>query len=380
MRGSATRRVLLIAPLLAVALLVAQPTPADAHTRTEETTNVDSRLIAAPDVPGVVWTVHTGGLVIEVENRGGAILEILGYEGEPYLRITAAGVERNRLSPATYLSAERFGDVAVPPIADASAEPEWVRIGDEPRHVWHDHRTHWMSPAPPPFVYASAPARAGMRAGIVGAIGRAGDDAGIFHEWVVPVLVDGRPAEVRGELVWVDPPSAVPWFAIAALLVSPALLGLRRGDRAGLVRPAALVIAVVALGNTIHLVDDLVAWPTDLLDELFGVLHTTTFLTTGIGASVWAWRATAARVLMLAIGSGAVLYHQGLVHLPMLFASQFPTVWPDAVVRLTIALGLVQAVPVAVVVVRAVRGSVPDASVSCRTESSSNAPAVSGGA
>jgi hypothetical protein len=355
MRGSATRRALVVGPLLAASLLAVQPSAAEAHTRTEETTNVDSRLTSMP-LPGVTFTVYTGGLVVEVENHGPAVLEVLGYEGEPYLRISAGGVERNRRSPATYLDAERFGDVALPPIADASAEPEWVRIGDEPRHVWHDHRTHWMSPSPPAFVDAGGLARAAMRAGLVGAIGRAGDDAGVFHEWVIPVLVDGRPVEVRGELAWADPPSAVPWFGIAALLVLPALLGLRSPDRAGLVRPAALVVAIVALGNTVHLVDDLVAWPSDLLDELFGVLHTTTFLATGIGASVWAWRMAAARVLALAIGSGAVLYHQGLVHLPMLFASQFPTIWPDPVVRLTVALGLVQAVPVAVVVVRAARG------------------------
>jgi len=192
-----------------------------------------------------------------------------------------------------------------------------------------------------------------MRVNLVGVIGSAGDDAGVFQEWAIPVTHGGVQAAVEGEMAWDDAPPAWPWLLLAAALLVPGLLGLRRDEPRDVLRPAALVLLLVAIVNGIHLVDDLIAWPSTPLDELFGVLHTTTFLGAGIGASLWALKVGHGRVLALAIASAAVLYHQGLVHLPMLHASHFPTVWPDPLVRLTVALGLLQAAMVAVVVLRA---------------------------
>ena len=87
----------------------------------------------------------------------------------------------------------------------------------------------------------------------------------------------------------------------------------------------------------------MVAFPAALLDELFGLLHTSFFLALGLGGAAWAWFSDHGRRLALGIAGGAVLYHQGLVHLPMLGASDFPTVWPDGLVRLTVGLGALQA-------------------------------------
>jgi hypothetical protein len=134
------------------------PAPAaDAHTRTQETTNLDSRITADPDLPGVSWHVYTGGLLIEVRNDSDEVLVVEGYEGEPYLRIGPDGVERNRRSPATYINDDRVvrrvggrTSVAMPPDVDPTAPPEWIRIDTEPLARWHDHRVHWMSPQPPP--------------------------------------------------------------------------------------------------------------------------------------------------------------------------------------------------------------------------------------
>ncbi len=333
--------------------------PADAHTRTQETTNLDSRVTVDPGLPGVHWKVYTGGLLIEVVNEGDDVLVVEGYEGEPYLRIGPDGVERNRRSPTTYLNDDRVGqrisersDVAMPMVADASAPAQWIHISDEPRMTWHDHRVHWMSPEPPDFVDAGPLARVMMRVNLVGVIGHAGEDAGVFQEWTIPVTHAGEPATVEGEMAWDDPPSAVPYLLVAALLVAPALLGLRRRDPAAVLRPAAFMVLAVATVNGIHFVDDLISWPSAVLDELFGVLHTSLFLGAGIGAAVWSLRTGYGRVLSLAIASAAVLYHQGFVHLPMLQASHFPTVWPDPLVRTTIALGLLQAGVVAAAILR----------------------------
>ena len=337
-------------------------TGAAAHTRTQETTNLRSRITQDPGLPGVTWTVHTGGLLLEVTNDSDEVLVVEGYEGEPYLRLGPDGVEHNRRSPATYLNDERIGlrvssrtGVAMPRDVDPSAPPEWIKVSDEPHALWHDHRVHWMSTQPPAFVEASPLARTLMRVNLVGVIGRAGEDAGVFHEWTVPFSLGGRPAVLAGEMAWEDPPSSLPYLLVAALLVAPALVGLRRRDPAAMLRPAALTVLLVATLNGIHLVDDLVAWPSAILDELFGLLHTTLFLGIGIAGSLWALKMDSGQRLALGVASGAVLYHQGFVHLPMLHASQFPTIWPQPLVRLTIAAGLLQALAIAVVVLRSRR-------------------------
>jgi hypothetical protein len=344
------------ARLLAVAgivggLLALQAAEALAHTRTQETTNVVSRILDDPGLPGVAWTVHTGGLVIEVENHGAGVLVVEGYEGEPFLRIGPDGVERNRNSPATYLGEDRFGEVAIPPNADAEAAPEWRRLSERPRHVWHDHRVHWMSPSPPRVVDAGPLERALMALDLVGHLGSAGPQQGGLQPWTIRMTYDGEPAVLTGELAWRDAPSPLPWLLVAGLLAAPGLLGVRRTSLPGLVRPAALLVGAVAAINAVHLVDDLAAWPSHPLDDLFGLLHTAMFLTVGLVGAAWAWRAESGRLLALGIAGAGVLYHQGLVRGPMLLASGFPTVWPDPLIRLTVALALAQAVVVAVVLV-----------------------------
>ena len=345
---AAAGRVLVLLGLVA-GLLSIQASAATAHTRTQETTNITSRILQDPGLEGVEWTVHTGGLLLEVEHHGEQVLVVEGYEGEPYLRIGPHGVERNRNSPATYLGADRFGEVAVPPNADAKAAPEWRRISEEPRHLWHDHRVHWMSPSPPDFVEAGPLAGGLMALDLVGHLGWAAERQRQIQAWTVPVTYGGEPAVLAGELVWQDPPSALPWLLLGLVLASPGLLGVRREGRAGLARPAALLVGAVAAINAVHLVDDVIAWPSHPLDDLFGLLHTGLFVTVGLVGAAWAWRVEAGRLLALGIAAGAVLYHQGMVHGPMLLASQFPTVWPDPLIRLTVALAFAQAVVVAVV-------------------------------
>lgn len=338
--------------LLALVIVLGLAGPADAHTRTQETTNVESRITATPALDGVAWTVHTGGFLVEVVNTGEQVLIVHGYEGEPFLRIGPDGVHQNRRSPATYLNRERYDRVTVPPTVDPSADPDWEPISDEPRIVWHDHRTHWMSPAPPRFVTANPLLRGMMDLDLVGPVGVAHDDAGTFASWQLPLTYDGRSVALTGELVWVDPPSPAPWLLVGALLVLPALLGLRRDGAADRIRPAAWLVLTVSAVNGVHLIDDLVAFPSDPLDEVVGLLHTTIFLVVGAGGAAWALWVRSAPRLALGIASAAVLYHQGIVHLPMLFASHFPTIWPPGPVRLTIALSVAQAGVVAAVLLR----------------------------
>ena len=77
-------------------------------------------------------------------------VEIVGYEGEPYIRLGADGVFENFNSPSHYTNLDRFARTVAPATATAAAEPNWVKLSDGNSVRWHDHRTHWMDPTPMP--------------------------------------------------------------------------------------------------------------------------------------------------------------------------------------------------------------------------------------
>jgi hypothetical protein len=123
---------------------------------------------------------------------------VLGYAGEPYLRVGPAGVFENRRSPATYLNRARINPAPPPPDASADAQPLWHRIGDGDTVTWHDHRAHWMAPTDPPDVKA-APNRTQV----------------VLPGWQAELRVGNQPVRVSGDLRWVPGPSPWPWIAIA---------------------------------------------------------------------------------------------------------------------------------------------------------------------
>jgi hypothetical protein len=317
---------------------------AAAHTRAQAATDFSSTIDAAPELAGVHWRVYAGGEFLELMNSSSTDVIVTGYEGEPYLRVGPDGVFENRSSPAAYLNAERYGDVAMPPRADATAPADWVQVSTRTSHAWHDHRIHWMALEPPPAVTA-APGR--------------------YHEinqWGVPFTHGGTEHTISGTLEWIPGTPWWPWALAGLLLGAPALLGVVAGwEHPRLVRPAAATVAAVATFNSIHFVDELAAWPAPTLDVLFGLLHTALFVGAGLAGAAVAWRGRYGPLLSLGIGSGAVLFHQGLLQLSVLSASQLPTVWPDPVLRLAVAASVGQAIWVAVVITAGLRaGPHPD--------------------
>jgi hypothetical protein len=140
---------------------------------------------------------------LELRVRGDHVVVIEGYEGEPYLRFSSDGVERNRRSPATYLNDDRFGGVGLPADADPEAPPEWEIVAAAGRaYDWHDHRIHWMSTSYPPVVVAdkNRPHR--------------------IFDWAVPGTVDGKPFAVQGHLDYAPlPGQRFPRFLVIPLVV-----------------------------------------------------------------------------------------------------------------------------------------------------------------
>jgi len=182
-------------------------------------TDVSTKILAVePPTPAIHVELAGGGAFVRLRVERGTTATVVGYEGEPYVRIDADGtVEENVRSPAVYLNRTRLGTSLVPAFADAKAEPRWRRVGGGGEYVWHDHRTHWMAQGVPPRPV----------------------------DWTLPLVVDGRDVAVRGRYAAVPVPSVLPWLAllVAAFAVTVAV-GWRHARSTAV---AVLVSGVIAL-------------------------------------------------------------------------------------------------------------------------------------
>jgi hypothetical protein len=89
-----------------VVLVIAGAARADAHTITGVSpTNYRSEIVGVnPRLPGVSVHLLDLGNRVELVNRGATDVIVLGYQGEPYLRVGPAGVFENRRSPSVALN------------------------------------------------------------------------------------------------------------------------------------------------------------------------------------------------------------------------------------------------------------------------------------
>jgi hypothetical protein len=221
LRPLLTRAALVVTGALAATLAFAAPAAAhgaDAPDGTNYRTEVTG---VTPARPGLTVRAVEAGARLELVNRTGRNVEVIGYSGEPYLRVGPDGVFENTRSPSTYLNRTIAGDATLPPEADPAAAPSWRQVSDSPTVRWHDQRALWAESAPPAQVSAD-PAREQR-----------------VRDWAVPVRDDTATMEIRGTLDWVPPPDAYPWWAAVAL-------GFLAVGAAGLL-PAGTVAGVRAL-------------------------------------------------------------------------------------------------------------------------------------
>ncbi|WP_354700164.1 hypothetical protein DSM112329_00428 [Paraconexibacter sp. AEG42_29] len=153
---------------------------------------------------------------IELTNRSDEPVIAYGYNKEPYVRILADGtVQVNRLSPATYLNSDRFGEASTPKFADAKATPQWKTVDKTGRYEWHDHRIHWMTKGTPPQVKDE-----GVRTKV--------------FDWELPIAVGSAKGAVAGQLFWQPtddsgpPVGAIVGFAVLLLAGGAAVVVTRR--------------------------------------------------------------------------------------------------------------------------------------------------------
>lgn len=247
--------------LIVVALLAFAPAVALGHSgagaasdyRTEPGPLVDA---SGAIIPGAEVDVIGGDDRLRLRWEGDGELIVVGYAGEPYLRLGPDGAFENAVSPSVASNRDRFGGL-VDPEATVDDEPRWRRIADEPVAVWHDHRTHWMSESAPPPGVSEEPGR-----------------EQVVQSWELRLQVDGRPATLGGELRYLPPPSPWPWLATAlALALVSGALALRAPP--SIARAAVRVAGVVAIGSAAALaVAEASSAPTTgLTDGLDGGLH-----------------------------------------------------------------------------------------------------------
>jgi hypothetical protein len=175
----------------------------------------------SPALPGLTVRAISAGTELELVNHTGRAIEVLGYSGEPYLRVGPDGVFQNANSPAAYTNETLRGGPAPPASAGAAAAPDWQRLSTTPAVVWHDHRASGTGAVP----------------------GDGGGSPERILSWSVPLRDGVRVFAVTGTLDWVPRPATATWWAGCLLLAAAvAVLGRWRPRWAG----AASIVAGVA--------------------------------------------------------------------------------------------------------------------------------------
>jgi hypothetical protein len=178
-------------------------------------------------VARVVWTGTSGAVAarvvggdqkLELRLRGAHTVLVRGYGGEPFLRFSTGGVQVNRRSLTAVTLA--LVDRSAEPALGEGAAPRWQPLASGTRYAWHDHRLGHV----PGRAYAQ------------GRVGR----------WTIPLVVDGRPDRLAGDLWHASGPPLWPWLAALAAAAA-AGLALSRAPRR-LALPAAVAAAVTAAG------------------------------------------------------------------------------------------------------------------------------------
>ncbi len=204
--------------VLAITLSIAAAAPAYAHKG--DPNYISTVRSVTPEVAGLQVTMLDRDDRLELRNRSGRDVVILGYQDEPYARVLAGGrVQVNTRSPALYLNTDRDASGDVPDSADAKAPPRWRTESGTGRFEWHDHRAHWMGAKRPDQVRdPSARTR--------------------VFTWQVPIEVAERRGRIAGVLDWVPsddggPPAAALIALAVAVLGGAALVVVVRRRRRG---------------------------------------------------------------------------------------------------------------------------------------------------
>jgi hypothetical protein len=183
------------ASAVTVAIALAVPAGAGAHVRSGVV--AVSYTATVGQIPrGLRVGIDQSDRAVRLTVADGHTAVVLGYLGEPVARIGAKGLAVNDAAP----TAAGFG------LVKASRQPsrpafKWRRRSATRTVVWHDARLRGLP--------------SGVRRG----------------RWAIPVRLDGRRVELRGELTRTTAPAWWPWLLLALPFVAAtAMLLARRGS------------------------------------------------------------------------------------------------------------------------------------------------------
>lgn len=285
----------------------------------------------SPPVPGLSAHMVNSGTKIELRNTSRVTVTVLGYAGEPYLRIGPGGVLENARSPAVFLNRSSIPTQTPPARFDAHAPPEWKRISTSPVARWHDHRSHWMGSGNPPAVDAH-PGRPQV----------------VIPNFSVPMrLLDGRAGKqdpaggivaLRGDVVYAPGPSPFPWVA-GALVVGALVVGLSRTAAWRWVLAAAL--AIVAGSETAHVVGAWTASTAPSVSRLGASGYSIAGIAVALAAAAMLARRDPWTAIPAVLVAGLfVAIAGGLTDITALSRSQIPTTLDPDVARALVVLAL----------------------------------------
>ncbi len=207
---SAVHRIGVTLSAVAAIAVLADPAAAGAHLRSG-TVAVDYRAtIVRPQTAAYSAQIFQSDRALQLTIRRRHAVVLIGYLGEPVFRIDETGLWVNDASStAVVLKLIKRSEHVV------SATPRWRLERGRHSVIWQDARAQGLAP--------------GVTRG----------------SWSVPLLVDGRPARLAGELHRFPAPPLWPWLAILGALLAAGLapVFLRRRD---LLAPASITFAVTA--------------------------------------------------------------------------------------------------------------------------------------
>lgn len=271
-------------------LIVLAATPAGAHTTGgPPASNYRTELIGVqPPNAGVVVSLAPDHEQLELQVHGPHIVTVLGYQGEPYLRVDAGGVDENQRSPAVAANRTRIPTGSPGRTTDAAQSR---RVSRRPIARWHDHRAHWMGGITPDVVR------------------RDPDHQHVVVRWSIPLQIDGHPARIRGQILWAPPAPAWPWWGAAVIIAGAVISAAARPrfSRAGLV--AALI--VMAATESVHLWG---GWPYStgsVVGRLGDAIPSIAAIAACVGALAWLLRTTPWRCAPALILAGLFVFVSG---------------------------------------------------------------------
>jgi len=226
------RRAIVGALLCALLAMAAAPGVAQAHGPVAPVAS--SYLAKITSVPARLDAkVVDGDQLMWLRAAGGETVVVLDYRGAPYLRFSTAGVAVNHNSSMFYLNQSPLA--ATPPVdLGPSTPPDWQPASDGHEYRWHDGRLHALA------TVALAPG------------------ARLVGRWRIPLLVNGRPSSISGQL-WYSPDPSVVWFWPIVVLLACVLAAWRVRSASldtlvarGLGFAALLAIGTAAVAHELH--------------------------------------------------------------------------------------------------------------------------------